>query len=149
VLGAQQIGSLDSRLIPIIDIWILIREAPPEPVATVHTIHDNDFNLSSVEPKTPRIETITWERIPASNDNYATLEEMKEQAKTRGGSDDDDSGTDELPKQAQVELAQALRDTGLTLREIAENDKITYSRQWISEHTTADNDNKKSETATV
>jgi hypothetical protein len=48
-----------------------------------------------------------------------------------------------------VELAQALRDTGLTLREIEQNDKITYSRQWISEHTTADNDDKNTETATV
>jgi hypothetical protein len=149
VLGAQQIGSLDSRLIPIIDIWILIREAPPEPVATVHTIHDNDFNLSSVEPKTPRIETITWERIPASNENYSTLEEMKEQAKTRGGSDDDDSGTDELPKPAQIELAQALRDAGKTLREIEQSDKITYSRTWLGEHTTADSDDENPETATA
>jgi hypothetical protein len=149
ILAAQQIGSLDKRLIPLIDAWILIREEPPEPVATVHSIHDNDFNLSSVDPRTPRLETISWEPVPGRDSDYAALEEMKEQAKTRGGSGDDDTGTDGLPKPAQIELAQALRDTGKTLREIAKNDKITYSRTWLGEHTTADSEEENTETATA
>jgi len=144
LLGAQQIGSLDKRLIPLIDIWILIRDAPPQPRASVHTLRDNDFNLSSTEIRTPRIETLSWEKIPHSNENYKTLEQMKEKAKTRGAvyekdsDDSDDSGDREegrLPRAAQKELAQGLRDAGHTVREIADNDRITYGRTWIVNNT--------------
>lgn len=142
ILGAQQLGSIDKRLVPVIDIWILIRSAPPQPRASVHTLRDNDFNLSSTQIRTPRIETLTWEKIPHSNENYQRLEQMKERAKTRGSvydkDESDDSGDPEegrLPKAAQEELAQALRDAGKTLREIAANDRITFSKTWVRHHT--------------
>ena len=149
ILAAQQISSLDKRLIPLIDAWMLIREAPPEPIATVHKITDNDFNLSSAEIRTPELERITWGKLPDSDPDYRTLEKMKERAKTKGGTDDDTDDSGELPRQAQIELAQALRDAGKTVREIAQSDRITYSRTWISEHTTADNDNKNHQTAST
>ena len=149
ILAAQQISSLDKRLIPLIDAWVLIREAPPEPIASVHKITDNDFNLSSAEIRTPEIERITWQPMPETDSDYSTLEKMKERAKTKGGTDDDTDDSGELPKRAQIELAQALRDTGKTVREIAQSERITYSRTWISEHTTADNDNKNHQTAST
>ena len=148
ILAAQQISSLDKRLIPLIDAWILIREEPPEPIASVHKITDNDFNLSSAEIRTPELEQITWGKLPDSDSDYRTLEAMKERAKTKG-SDDDTDDTGELPKQAQIELAQALRDAGKTIREIADSERISYGRTWISEHTSTDAADKNHQTAST
>jgi hypothetical protein len=44
---------------------------------------------------------------------------------------------------------QALHNAGQTLREKAQSDHITYSRTWLSQHTTADDDEEKPETATA
>ena len=149
ILAAQQISSLDKRLIPLIDAWWLIRDEPPQPIATVHKVTDNDFNLSSAEIRTPELERLTWEPLPDTDPDYQTLEAMKERAKTKGSADDDTDDSGELPKRAQIELAQALRDAGKTVREIADSERITYSRTWISEHTTADTDNKNHQTAST
>jgi hypothetical protein len=41
----------------------------------------------------------------------------------------------EQEKQYQLRLAQRLRNEGKTLREIADDDEIDYSYQWVSEKT--------------
>lgn len=146
ILGAQQFSMLDPRLIPVIDAWLLIRDEPPNPVGTYHKVYVEDYNLKSPDLRTPAVEDFTWDALQDDED-YHTLEELKEEAKTQGG-DSEDEEDKELSNEVQARIAQQFRNAGRSLRWISENvDEVTYSRNWISEHTQPADDSTGGKTA--
>lgn len=136
VVIVQDFSSLVPDLYPVVDAWLLIRKGPGEPggpMATHHKVHTDDYDLSSNDPKTPAVEDITWPALPADDPDYRAVERMKQAAKTRDDEDDEDQT---LPDDQQIELAQEWRELGKSLLWIEENvDAITYSREWVRQHT--------------
>lgn len=49
---------------------------------------------------------------------------------------DNEDGDGEWPDRLQIELAKELRKDGRTWQDIADNDRITYSREWVRQNTT-------------
>jgi hypothetical protein len=144
IIGAQILQFLDSRLLPIIDSWLLIRREPSHPegaLLTHHALYVNDYDLKNPQIKTPGLEDLEWPRVPHDNPNYKVLEEKKQQAKKKEQSEESDNG--KLPKEAQMELAQEYRNMGKSLEWIENNaEAITYSRETVRKNTVADSSNK-------
>lgn len=140
IMIVQQLSMLDSSLYPLIDCWLLIRKHPSHPtgpIATHHELTRNDYDLSSAEIKTPAIEDLTWDSLPASDSDYTKMEALKQAAKQKS-TDGEDENRD-LPKDIQMEIAQQFRDMGKSLEWIAnEVDKVTYSRETIRKQTVAE-----------
>lgn len=129
ILGAQRLPYLDSRIPPIVDAWLLIRKAPGQaggPVGTYHRIHTADYEIKSPQIRTPGIEDFTWEPVPHDDPDYATLEELKEERKTKQPSD----GGEETksPKQLRNERIQTLYENGVTQPKIAESFDLDQSQ---------------------
>lgn len=138
IITAQHLPMLDKRLPPLVDAWLLIRHGPTSPAgprAIHHGMLVEDYNFGSPQIKTPAYEDFTWPKVPQDNPNYQILEQKKEKAKQKYSDDDED---DELPKQAQIRIAQQFRDMGKSLQWIADEvDEVTYSREWIRQNTDA------------
>lgn len=140
VIIVQQFGMLFSDFYPVIDSWFLITAAPGMvggPVAKHHRVYTEDYPDGGGGMKTPCIETTDWPAISHGDDEYQVMERKKQEAKQKQTADAEEDGS--LTDPQQKRLAQALRADGYTLREIAENDMIEYSYQWVSDHTTNPN----------
>jgi hypothetical protein len=127
IIGAQQFSTLDPRIYPIVDAWLLIRLGPshPEgPVGTYHKVHVEDYNLSNPKVKTPAVEDFTWPRVNHNNPNYRHLDKLKQEAKTRGSGEDDEGqsfqSVDDMPIQVRNDEISRLYDCGITQRKIAD-----------------------------
>lgn len=139
IIGAQQFSTLDPRVYPIIDAWLLIRRGPdhPEgPAGTYHKVHVEDYNLSNPKVKTPGVENFTWPRVDHDNPNYQYLEELKQKAKRRSSGEDDEDenrieSLEDMPKRVRDQEIQRLYDCGVTqpkLANIFSLDQSTVSR---------------------
>jgi hypothetical protein len=139
---------VDVNLLPMFDAWLLIRRDPGQkggPLMTHHVIHQNDYNLGSKDIKTPAIEDLEWPALPNDDPDYLEMERKKQVAKAgKQDGDEDDDGSGGLGKPAQKQLAQSLRDHDCTLEQIADDPRISYSREWVRQHTVA---KEESETA--
>lgn len=133
ILSGQHTKFLDPRLFLLVDAWLMIKKGPNErggPLATHHRIHIEDYDFGDPKVKTPAVQDFTWPKIPHDDPDYQALEEKKQQAKKRRGSDDvDDSG--EIPKRLRDEKIRRLSDAGVAQKPIAESfdlDQSTVSR---------------------
>jgi len=130
IIGAQQFRTLDPRLYPIVDAWLLIRKGPEQPKGpqgTYYRVEVNDYDLNSADINTPAVEDFTWEALDG-NENYHVLENLKQQAKSGEYSDDDDeSGELEVEKQALI--AKSLKDEmDVSWRKVVDyDDRLTKS----------------------
>lgn len=141
IVVVQQFQMLDAWLLPLVDAWLLIRRGPGHPqgeLATHHKVQVDDYDLQSPTLKTPAIEDLRWSALPETDPDYQVMERKKQEAKRR--SQDGEEGGDQLPKTAQMKMAQAFRDQGHSLQWIADNiEEIEYSRETIRKNTEAPN----------
>lgn len=134
IVISQSLKSLNKDLYDFIDAWILITD-DVDYRATHYSVQPDVFNLETRKTKTPGVEELTWDPLPADDPDYKIMEKIKDEQSTGNvGDSEEDTG---WPKDYQIELAQTLRDEGWTLREIANHDKVEFTRNWVSEHTDA------------
>lgn len=138
VVIAQNYGFLDPQVYTMTDLWILIKRAPGHPqgaLASVYTVKTDDFDLTSPDVKTHHVEDITWPPLPKDDEDYKIMERKKQEAKKRKQKSGGDDGV--LNDDGQATLAKTLRDeTDMSWREIAENDSIDKSYEWLRQHAT-------------
>jgi len=149
IITAQHLPMLDKRLPPLIDAWLLIRHGPSSPdgpLAIHHAMSVEDYNFGDPQIKTPAFEEFAWPAISKRDEDYQALEQMKQDAKQQEAAAEDEDA--DLPDDIQARIAQQFRDLGWSLRRIAEDvDEVTYSRNWISEHTDNPDDTDMEATA--
>lgn len=127
IITAQQFSMLDPRIYPIIDAWLMIRRGPSHPdgpVGTYHKVHVEDYNLSNPKVRTPAIEDFTWPRVDHNDPDYKELERLKQEAKTRGGEDDeegeDPATVEDMPLEVRNHEIQRLYAAGIQQTKIAD-----------------------------
>lgn len=132
IVISQSLKALNKDLYDYIDAWVLIRD-DINYIATHYEVQPDVFNLESRKTRTPGVEELTWDPLPAGDPDYKFMEEVKDKSSTAAEPDvDEDTGwSDEMQK----ELAQTLRDEGWSLRDVAKHDKIEYTYSWVGEHT--------------
>jgi len=138
ILISQNYGFLDPQIYTMTDLWILIKRAPGHPngaMASIYTVETDDFDLSSPEVKTHHVEDVSWPPLPDDDPDYKVMERKKQEAKQRRRESKDSDGT--LSEEGQVTLAESLRsETDMSWREIAENDSIDKSYEWLRQQAT-------------
>jgi len=115
-----------------VDAWLLIVD-DVQYRCNHYKVLPEPFNFESNKTKTPRVETLTWDPLPADDPNYQIMEEKKDQANAGereyvADEDDEDTG---WTKEMQKTYARKLREEGVSWRNIADEDEITYSREWL------------------
>lgn len=136
ILTLPSTSALDSRLEELADVWI---EVTRRGLAVVHDLRTNSY---SKKQHTPKIHYIEWPDV-SEHPQMKALDEMKQEKINRALKDLDEAEEQQDPEEAKKDayrdVAQRMRDKGATLREI--EDKIPFSRNWVSEHTTPRDDN--------
>lgn len=127
IIGAQQFSTLDPRVYPITDAWLLIRRGPdmPDgPVGTYHKVHVEDYNLSNPKVRTPAVEDFSWPRVDHDDPDYRHLEKLKQKAKVRGGGDDEEDtmfqSVEDMPIEVRNDEMKRLYACGITQQKIAD-----------------------------
>lgn len=133
IIVAQHLPSLDKRLPGLLDGWLLIQtgaDEPNGPRAKYHHSNLSDFDFKSPDVRTPHKDTVTWEALPAGDEDYAALEVKKQQAKQEA---DEGEGDGELPRDVQAELAYNIKQAReVPWRKVADfSESITYSGDYL------------------
>lgn len=133
IIAAQHLPSLDKRLPGLLDGWLLITtgaDEPGGPEAKYHHSNLEDYDFNSPDVRTPGVDTITWEPLPAGDEDYAALEEKKQEAKAAR---DDSEGEQDLPRDVQAEIAYNIKQAReIPWREVPDHsDRITYSGDYL------------------
>ncbi len=136
ILIAQDLKSLNKDALTAVDAWLLIRD-DIDYVATHYAVAPDPFDLRSRDTKTPGIEQITWDPLPANDPDYKAMEKKKDLAKQgkREYSSGEDDQKPPSPREVKVNIAQRMRDNGHTVTDIA--DATGYSIGWVSQNTEA------------
>lgn len=139
VVVTQSTKWIDKRVDDVLDALVLIqpRHNQNEPVkGEVFDTYYNDLTLAN-NRYTEHIDTVRWEALSKDDPDYQYLHELKQQSALNQvtAADDEDDEEQSLPKEKQVEIAQELRNNGMTLVDISNSPLIDYSRNWVSEHT--------------
>lgn len=130
IVVVQRYEQLDPTIYPMTDSWLLIRKGPSAadgPVASHHLVTVDDFDLSSPDLRTPRVESFAWPALPTDDPDYQTMERKKQAAKEKGGDDDENSQPTEIPKQLRDEKIKTLYGQGVTQQKIADTFDVTQS----------------------
>jgi len=133
IITAQHLPSLDKRLPGLLDGWLLITtgaDEPDGPKAKYHHSNLEDYDFSSPKVRTPGVDTITWEPLPADDPDYSALEKKKQEAKSTY---QDDDGDQELPRDLQAELAWNIKQArDVPWRKVPNHsDRLTYSGDYL------------------
>lgn len=140
IVISQSLKALNKDLYDFIDAWVLIRD-DVHYTATHFAVQPDVFNLESRKTRTPGVEDLTWDPLPAGDPDYEVMERIKDEQSTgvqdeTGDSDSD--GDSAWPKEVQMEFAQSLRDQGWSLLKIADHPRITYSHETVRKNTEVD-----------
>jgi hypothetical protein len=147
VVVVQRLGMLFSDFFPLIDAWLLIKKAPGEvggPLAMHHKVHVEDYPDAGGGMRTPGVEMLSWPAIEHGDPDYQALEAMKQEAKTKGGSEDDEDAelTDDEQLRHALNFKRASRGMDdYTAQGVAWTDlvddiqqkwgiELTYSGEW-------------------
>lgn len=133
IIVAQHLPSLDKRVPGLLDGWLLITEGADEPngpKAKYHHSNLADYDFNSPDVRTPVKDVITWDPLPKGDQDYAALEEKKQEAKASHREDEADR---ELPKPLQAELAWNIKQAHeCPWREVPDySDRITFSGDYL------------------
>lgn len=132
ILVFQTLDKGMKDLFDFVDAWLLIVD-DVQYRCNHYKVLPEPFNFESNKTKTPRIETITWDSLPAGDPDYQVMEEKKDQANAGEREYVAESDTEDGPeaKDLQMARAEAYREQGLSWQKIADKDKISYSREWL------------------
>jgi len=131
IITLPTISALDKRVEELADVHIMVHRRG---YAEWSEINVHDDSRGKVEKFKKR--ALVWPDI--SHLSVAKEIARKKDRKIQGEIYKDDSSKEvykEMDEQYQLRLAQRLRNEGKTLREIADDDEIDYSHQWVSEKT--------------
>lgn len=122
ILVFQTLDKAMKDMFDFVDAWLLIVD-DVQYRANHYKVLPEPFNFESNKTKTPRVETITWDPLPADDPDYRAMERKKSQA-NRGereytNSDDSEDEQMRIPKEARDEKICALYDKGVTQSKIA------------------------------
>lgn len=135
VFVTQSTDWIDQRVRKLLDALILIQRPG---FAKVFNVYENDLSSRRKEYTELR-QTLEWDPLPGDDEDYQHLHRLKRQSAFSQSSEEDED--QDLPKDAQMQIAQSHRDAGRTLQWIADNvDEITYSRETIRKNTVAKDD---------
>jgi len=137
IIVIQQLSMLDKSLLPLLDAWVMIRHEPAHPqgpLAVHYQPYVDDHQTSGSQVYTKGIERITWGKLPKSDPDYQRMEELKQEAKRRKKQEVEEEEVG-LSKDDQMRVAQALRNKGMTVRDIAELEVIEYSHSTVVNQT--------------
>jgi len=114
IIVGQQIRMFDPRLYPMIDAWLHIVRDPGQgtPTAVHYKLIGNDYDLDSREYRSWRVEELYWNRLPADDPDYTELDDMKERAKTRAESDEEEDDGMSITEMADEVVALDDSDKG-------------------------------------
>lgn len=132
IVISQSLKALNKDLYDFIDAWLLITD-DVHYEATHYAVQPDVFNLENRKTNTPGVEDLTWDPLPAGDPDYRVMERVKDEQST-GVTDAGEEDTS-WPKDVQMDFAQALREEGWSLLEIEEHPRITYSSEWVRQHT--------------
>lgn len=133
IIAAQHLPSLDKRLPGLLDGWLLITtgaDEPGGPKAKYHHSNLEDYDFNSPQVRTPGVDVVTWEPLPANDPDYAALEKKKQEAKSSHTEGEENT---ELPRDVQAELAYNIRDAqDVSWRKVPEySERLTYSGDYL------------------
>lgn len=122
VLIFQTLDKAMKDMFDFVDAWLLIVD-DVQYRCNHYKVLPEPFNFESNKTKTPRVETIAWESLPADDPDYQVMEEKKDQANAgeREFGEDGDDGTDDMriPKPARDDKIRTLYDQGIPQQKIA------------------------------
>ena len=123
ILVFQTLDKSIKDMFDFVDAWLLIVD-DVQYRCNHYKVLPEPFNFESNKTKTPRVETLTWESLPADDPDYAIMEEKKDQA-NRGerefGPNGDDENTEEyIPKTARDSKIKEMYEKGWSQKEIGE-----------------------------
>lgn len=128
--------AIDSRLEELSDVWINVERRGR---AMVHRIRVNSYGTRGV--MTEQMHKLLFPNV-SDHPELEKLRRMKEDKMDDWDQEEreeqEEVDPDEVDRQTREEIAQNMRDEGMTIREIA--DKVGRGRTWVSEHTEADNE---------
>jgi hypothetical protein len=104
-----------------VDAWLLIVD-DVQYRCNHYKVLPEPFNFESNKTKTPRVETLTWESLPAGDPDYEIMERKKDQANAgqREYSDGEDEAAEtRIPKNARDDKIKQLYDQGIAQQKIA------------------------------
>lgn len=135
IIVFQDMTMADKNLQNSIDNWVLIKKGIEErngPMATNHEAYKNDYEWGNTRMKTPALEDLTWDALPADDEDYATMEEMKQESKTKSQTNGEDEEEEietlaDLPKHTRDEMIRLAADPNVGQKEIAEELDLTQA----------------------
>lgn len=127
--------AIDTRLEELSDVWINVERRGR---ALVHRIRVNSYGSRNV--MTEQMHKITFPNV-SSHPELVKLQQMKENKMDDWDDEEEDEqeevDPDEVDRETRKEIAQEMRENGMTVREVAEH--VGRSRTWVSDHTEVDN----------
>jgi hypothetical protein len=131
ILVFQTLDKSMKDMFDFVDAWLLIVD-DVKYRCNHYKVLPEPFNFESNKTKTPRVETLAWGPLPEDDDDYAVMERKKDKAnageREYTANEGDEDG--EWPDDVQLEYARERYKDGLSWREIANHEKMTYSREW-------------------
>lgn len=119
ILVFQTLDKAMKDMFDFVDAWLLIVD-DIEYRANHYKVLPEPFDFESNKTKTPRVETITWESLPADDPDYRAMEEKKEQANAGEREYGEDEEADQsIPKKQRDELIKTAYNRGVNQSDIA------------------------------
>jgi hypothetical protein len=137
ILTLPTTSALDKRLLELADVRINVTRRGKGRVYRIKV----DDHQSHRGPTQWFMHEIEWPDL-SENDEFLKLDQQKQEKIEERGKEARDDGKDDdgLTKKEQKALAQALRNRGESLMSIASEQAITYSSEWVRNHTVANED---------
>ena len=132
ILTLPSPGALDSRLEELADVWLNIERRGK---AVVHDIRTLSYGSRKVI--TEKVHNLEFPDV-SEHEELKKLDKMKRDKIDKRMKDqkeeEETPDPEEVERETKVDIAQKLRDSGMTVRETA--DKIGMSKTWVSSNTT-------------
>jgi hypothetical protein len=136
ILTLPTTSALDKRLLELADVRINVTRRGKGRVYRIKV----DDHQTHRGPTQWFMHEIEWPDL-SQNKEFLKLDKQKQDKieqrgkEARQDDEEEEEEQDGLTKKEQKALAQALRDTGMTMREIAKNPNIEYTYGWVRDHT--------------
>ena len=122
ILVFQTLDKAVKDMFDFVDAWLLIVD-DVQYRCNHYKVLPEPFNFESNKTKTPRVETLTWESLPADDPDYRIMEEKKDQAnrgeREYGSNEETGQAEQRIPKSARDDKIKRLYDQGIAQKKIA------------------------------
>lgn len=132
ILVFQTLDKAMKDMFDFVDSWLLIVD-DVQYRCNHYKVLPDPFNFESNNTKTPRVETLNWESLPANDPDYRVMEEKKDEAnagvRQYSDSEEEDEQT-EIPKPLRDGKIKDLYEEGIPQTKIA--DAFGLTQQSVS-----------------